>query len=309
MALSLACVMTIVAPATQAQKAPDWQTAAGGKMAFEVASVRPKAAGTPYDYSTNVDLDGSDYFRYAGGVVKTNGLLANYILFAYKIADASEYPRLLAQLPKWAQTTEFQVEARPAGKPTKDQMRLMMQTLLADRFGLKVHAETQHLPIYALVLDKPGEPGPQLQPHPDDGLCNVVPGQIATAESSGSRSAPVPSCQPIVWPADNGMVHLRIDDWTMEQIAGELARDAPLMGGLDPRPIVDETGLKGSFDIDVKFLRPSRKPQPVGADGEAEAPGPTFVEALKNQAGLKLVKQTGPVDVLVVDHVEMPSEN
>jgi uncharacterized protein (TIGR03435 family) len=297
-------MMAIAAPAAHAQKASDWQTAAGGKMAFEVASIRPSAPNSPH--TGNVDLDASDYFRYTGGVVSANGLLVNYLIFAYKVVDASQYPLLQGQLPKWAQTAEYRVEARPAGKPTKDQIRLMMQTLLADRFKLALHMETRQLPVYALVLDKPGKTGPQLQPDPDSGVCTVVP----DASKPAVHGSAFPRYCGLMFLTENdGLRHMKIASWTMEQIAGALSTTGASMGGLDPRPMLDQTGLSGKFDISLDFLRESKSPQPTAAGSEPEAPGATFTEALKNQAGLKLLKQTGPVNVLVVDHVEMPSEN
>ena len=76
------------------------------------------------------------------------------------------------------------------------------------------------------------------------------------------------------------------------------------LGELDHRPALDQTGLIGRFDFDIEFT-----PQRRTADAQPEAFGPTFAEALKNQLGLKLVKQTGPVNVFVIDHIEMPSPN
>ncbi len=78
---------------------------------------------------------------------------------------------------------------------------------------------------------------------------------------------------------------------------------------MDHRPTLDQTGLTGRFDFDIEFLPVSNAPRSPGADTIPEAPGPTFTEALQHQLGLKLVKQTGPVDVFVIEHVERPSEN
>ena len=102
---------------------------------------------------------------------------------------------------------------------------------------------------------------------------------------------------------------MRMMDYTMEQIAGGLETVGVSRGGLDPIPVVDRTGLAGKFDIDLDFLRAPRPGQSPDPEAEPEEPGPSFVEALKTQAGLKLVKQTGPVDVFVIDHIEQPSEN
>lgn len=304
----LVAVLIALAPqlaSAQTVPAPDWQTAAGGHLSFEVASVRQSVPNAPY--SGNVDLDGSDYLlRYNGGLVKMDGLLISYILFAYKVQDASQYPLLYAELPKWTQTERFIVEARPEGSPTKDQFRLMMQSLLADRFHLALHTETRQLPLYALTLDKPGKPGPQLQPHPDDGLCTRMPDKT-TPPAKGS--APAPMCELIIFTDKPQLPHMRMMDYTMEQIAGGLATTGTYMGGLDHIPIVNKTGLTGKFDIDLNFLRAPKPGHPPDAEVEPEAPAPSFVDALKTQAGLKLVKQTGPVDVYVIDHIEQPSEN
>jgi uncharacterized protein (TIGR03435 family) len=288
----------------QSPPVPQWQVAAGGKMSFEVASVRQKAPGAPY--SSNVSLEGSDNLAgYSGGLVRTSALLISYIAFAYKIQDPSQAPLLQAQLPKWAQTEQFIIEARPIDNPTKDQIRLMMQTLLAERFHLTVHTETRQLPMYALTLDKPGKPGPSLQPHPEDGLCSKGLDRSAPPAKS---SAPWPTCGLLIV-ASKPEQHMRIIDSTMEQIAGGIETVGVLRGGLDQIPILDRTGLTGKFDVDLDFLPAPKPGSPPDSGTESEAPAPSFVEALKAQAGLKLVKQTGPVDVFVIDHIEQPSEN
>jgi uncharacterized protein (TIGR03435 family) len=278
-----------------------WQTAAGGKREFVVATIRQSGADVG---SGNVDLDASDYFRYTGGVITATGYLVNYIIFAYKIDDTSQYPLLNAQLPKWAQAERFHIEARAETNPSKDQIRLMIQSLLADRFKLAIRMEKRELPAYALVLDKDGKTGPQLKPHPEDGLCTKMPdASVPTAKTS----QPAPYCG-VMFTRNNGQLRMRMMDFSMPQIAGNLASTGATMGGLDPRTVIDQTGLEGKFDLEIEFLR-----EPSGsrasADSELGGPGPSFVEALKNQAGLRLVKRTAPVDVFVVDHVERPSAN
>jgi uncharacterized protein (TIGR03435 family) len=274
-------------------------------MSFEVASVRQRDPRAPH--GGNVDLEGSDFLvRYHGGLVTTDGSLISYIAFAYKIQDPSQAPLLQAQLPKWAQTEQFIIEARPSDNPTKDQIRLMMQTLLAERFHLTVHTETRQLPMYALTLDKPGKPGPNLQPHPEDGLCTKTPDKsVPPAKNS---VLPAPYCGLIIYTGKPEQ-HMRIMDFTMEQMAGGIETVGVLRGGLDQIPILDRTGLTGKFDIDLDFLPAPKPGSPPDPGTEPEAPAPSFVEALKIQAGLKLVRQTGPVDVYVIDHVEQPSEN
>jgi bla regulator protein blaR1 len=81
-----------------------------------------------------------------------------------------------------------------------------------------------------------------------------------------------------------------------------------VMGNLD-RPIFDQTGLSGNYDFVLKWTPEPNGPPPSGANVQSDQSGPTFLEALKEQLGIKLESQTGPVDVLVIDHVEQPSEN
>lgn len=297
--------LTVPQPSiTASPEMPRCRVAAGGKTQFEAASVRP--IGPDWKSPSGViDLDASDYSRYTGGLITANGLLINYIIFAYKIEDTSQYPLINAQLPKWAQTERFYLEARSEGTPAKDQIRLMMQALLKERFNLAMHHETRQLPVYALVLDKPGKPGLQLKPHPDDGLCTMHDQPATTLHTA----VPAPWCGPIYWKNVDGLTHMRIMDWTMAQIAGDLATTAVNMGGLDPRPILDKTGLSGRFDINLEFVRESRTPQPpVGGSG-VQVSGLTFAGALKKQANLSLVKEIGPVDMIVIDHVDELSEN
>jgi len=72
---------------------------------------------------------------------------------------------------------------------------------------------------------------------------------------------------------------------------------------------VDQTGLSGRYDFNIKFLRAPKGPPPANADAEPALPAPNFIDALRIQAGLRLIKSRGPVNVFVIDHVEQPTEN
>src|SRR5580693_6852032 len=150
--------------ATQAPALPEWQIAAGSKMAFEVASVkRDPGPFRPPNFPV-------------GGRFAADFSLTTYITFAYKLSVTSDQMQsMIAHLPGWVATDRFDIQARAEGIPTKDQMRLMMQSLLADRFKLAVHFETQIVPVLALVLVKPGKTGPKLQPHSDGVPCEATP--------------------------------------------------------------------------------------------------------------------------------------
>src|SRR5690348_3419158 len=157
--VSFACLHGIFAQS----ETGEWEKAAGGKMSFDVASVKRNVSSVQgSDY--NVPFFG-DRFPENGGLysAKNNGL-SSYIAFAYKL-DRTQWRLLDAQIPKWAAVQRFDIEARAPAGTTKDQMRLMMQSVLADRFALEAHFATPDIAVYALELVKPGTTGPKLRAH------------------------------------------------------------------------------------------------------------------------------------------------
>jgi bla regulator protein BlaR1 len=293
--------------------AQDWQTAAGGKMAFDVASVKlTQTHGRP---TSNVPLIGDAYAPTGGLFSASNTSLMNYMRFAFKdIKLAYQATPDLAGAPAWIRTDQYDIEAKAQGNPTKDQMRLMMQSLIADRFKLSVHHETRQLPVYALVLSKEGKLGLQLKP--DNESCSSTQADVqaldkaprmpASAQSAASASQipPIPCGVLIPVPA-SGPGRLRIAGRKVKlALLAEMAPNPT--SGVD-RPVFDHTGLNGTFDISIEWAPMVNGPTPPGFTPDVD--GPTFTEALQDQLGLKLVPQTGPVDVLIIDHVERPSEN
>jgi len=292
------------APAAQ-PLTPQWQIDAGGKMAFEVASVKQDTAEpSPSNVSTNVPLGDGDYYTPNGGLfTATNMPLFNYIMFAYKVSD-SQAGILRAQVPKWVLSERFDIQARALGNPTKDQMRLMMQALVADRFKLAMHRETRQLPVFDLVQSRPGKTGPQLQAHGANTLCSSVPDSPAAAGTVAGRfPLTCGGIQPMQATV-SGRVRIGGRNVTM----GLIASTFPAVM-LDSRPVLDRTGLSGTFDIALEWTPEPNGPLTPSTSFQPDESGPTFLEALKDQLGLKLVPQMGPVDVLVIDHVEQPSEN
>jgi bla regulator protein blaR1 len=279
-------------------------TQAGGKMAFEVASIHPAKPGkfTPPSFA----LDPGDAPIPAGGHFFADFPLIVYLTFAYKLWPTQDQNKaLLAQMPKWAGEQSFVIEAKAEGNPTKDQMRLMVQSLLAERFKLAVHFERRRTPVFALALAKPGRLGPKLRPHAEGPPCDaqvppLVPGQATTVPAvfparCGAYAA---------WPLPNNSKVIGVRDSTMPLIGHFLAWDGHL-----GRPAVDETGLKGTFDFTLEYSPESDAAPGPGAEAQHEALGPTFLEAIEDQLGLKLKPTTAPLDVLVIDHVEQPSPN
>jgi bla regulator protein blaR1 len=290
------------APAARAPT-PQWQIDAGGKMKFDVASVKPNTADpTPTNVNSNMALGPGDYYSSTGGLFSATNLpLYTYIAFAYKLS-ANQGRVLREQIPKWVLSNRFDIQARAQGSPTKDQMRLMMQSLLADRFKLVMHGETRQLPVYGLVLDKAGKLGPGLQPHSDSDPCSTDPGPMPAAGSAIPEA--VVACGGIqAMPGSvPGRMALGARKVTMELFANSL----PGLGNVD-RPVLDKSGLSGMIDLHIEFTPQVNGPPPPNFQPDPD--GPTFLEALKEQLGLKLEPQTGPVDVLVLDHVEEPSAN
>jgi uncharacterized protein (TIGR03435 family) len=226
------------------------------------------------------------HFSMENGRLTAEGLsLSAYIMSAWNLMlSRDQLDAMRARLPKWASTETFEIRAVAPGSPTQDQMRLMLQSLLADRFSLKVHFDTAQTPVLALVLDKPGKTGSNLRPHSEGPPCDVHNADVFP-----------PMCdQLLASDRPNHAVLVGARNMTIGQIGAFVSS----LGRLD-RPVVDQTSLSGNFDFTLEF---TNHPQP-------DAEGTTLQEALQDQLGLKLKTATAPLNTLVVDHVERPSEN
>jgi uncharacterized protein (TIGR03435 family) len=304
--LFLLCAASLARLSAQPAAAPQWQIDADGKMAFEVASVKPSPPGA--FRPPNFPLDPGDSFvnlqtsEAPGSRFFAIFPLSTYITFAYKMMPAPKQRRaMLAPLPKWVSTESYEIEARaPIAHPTKDQMRLMMQSLLADRFHLQAHLETQTVAAFALVLAKPGKTGPKLRPHEEGPPCTAAP--------AGGDVFP-PFCGIFSMNLQqNGERRAGYRNTTMDVLASGL----PTFGEID-RPVVNRTGLNGRFDFTLEWFAEPRGAAPglsaAAPDSPATPAGPSFITALSEQLGLKLESTKAGVPVLVVDHVERPAEN
>jgi uncharacterized protein (TIGR03435 family) len=316
----LVVASALTAPRLQAQapasppRMTQWQIDAGGKMAFDVASVKPSEPGS--SRGGNVSMAEGDYVKPTEGLfIARNFPLFAYIEFAYNLPrDHEQEQLLLDSLPKWAATQMFTVEARASfGNPTKDQYRLMMQSLLVDRFKLAFHIEQRKVPVFALALVKPGTLGPNLRLHSNGPPCNVPASENGSVPSSDSGTPAVFSDS---FPFNCGVFNLLVRPNNMLLTGSRDATIAALamwLAGLHAadlgRPVADQTGLDGRFDFSLKWSFVPPNSSPADATNQPELLGLTIQDALKEQLGLKLEPTTGPVDVLVVDHVEQPSPN
>jgi uncharacterized protein (TIGR03435 family) len=287
-----ALVVLGLSGAVMSSQVPEWQKATGGKLSFEAASIKPAEPGTSTPFI--FPLDYSDFFGVADphGRFAAQVPLSAYITFAYKLWPASEIrDAMLAPLPKWVSTDQYVIQAQAQGSPTKDQMRLMMQSLLANRFKLTIHFERQEFSVLALILDSPGKTGAKLNPHNNRVPCD---------DSMLTSNMFVPVCGHVqaVDRPDNSIL-MAGRNLTMNQIAATLSQ----LTGYFAHPVVDQTGLVGRFDFTLQWTRESIAlvpPDPQGA---------TMRDALFEQLGLKLKSTKVFMDTVVVDHVERPSEN
>jgi uncharacterized protein (TIGR03435 family) len=202
------------------------------------------------------------------GYIATNLPLRSYLMIAYVVRDSQ-----ISGAPSWFDTERYDMNAKAEKSSTIDELHIMVQNLLADRCGLKIHKESKEVPGYALVVDK-GEPKLTEHDPEDRNYPPIAP--IGPGKAQGTNAH-------------------------MELFALFLSR------GID-RPVVDKTGLNGHYDFTFEVV-PDRIP---GADGQEKVvppDGPMISEALKNQLGLRLEPTKAMSDHIVIDHVERPSGN
>jgi uncharacterized protein (TIGR03435 family) len=193
--------------------------------------------------------------------------LGGLILRAYKIKSSQLGGATLDR-------TFYDVEAK-AGEdktPTEDEFMLMLQSLLADRFKLQVHREVRDTPVYALVV---GKAGPKFN--------ESVPGTSTAPQTT----------------VDGPNIEWSMPVTTMAQLADRIRQNA----GLD-RPVLDKTGLTGTYSLRLKYMPRERQNGP-----DSELVGIRIFTAVQEQLGLKLESQVVPVEMLIVDHVEKPTAN
>jgi uncharacterized protein (TIGR03435 family) len=271
-------------------------------MAFEVASVR--LAKTPALTPWFRLLDRGDA-KPPGGRFSASVPLGRYIFFAYKLAGFQAM-NMQAQLPEWA-NDNYAIDAKADGNPTKDQMRLMMQSLLADRFKLKVHFESRDLSVLGMTLVNPGRLGPKLILHSE--------GPVCPDSFDDNPFAPLPPPKPrVAWPPQCGTTAqmgtlngtwLGSRNTTMGLLAQDLYNP---QFGID-KPVVDQTGLTGRFDFVLELPAGMTTLGPKPTNPDDPPPEPIFLKALREQLGLKVVPSRGQVRTLIIDHLERPSEN
>ncbi len=230
-------------------------------LRFDVASIRPSAPGE-------------------SGFVKAlpGGHGYTALNISVKLMISVMYRVPIGQIeggPDWMNSDRYDVEARADGRYSLDDLHVMYQNLLADRFHLQLHTVSRPGNVYALTVEKPGK----LTINQTDENFDI-PITFATGGSVVGRRVPMPY---FCW-------------WLGQQMQR------------DKRPVVDQTGLRDLYDFTFAFA-PEPPPGVDPKDLQALPDRPSLLVALRDELGLKLTPQKGPVPYLVIDHVERPTEN
>jgi uncharacterized protein (TIGR03435 family) len=215
-------------------------------------------------------------------------------------------PFQIAGGPDWVYSEHYQIEAKADGKSSRDEILLMLRGLLEDRFQLKTHRETRQLPVYALAVAKNG---PKLTP-PQEGSC-VTPAPDAVPDWAGGRIAPPGRGQPPSPRCGSVGVMVVPDGARMQGGKVAMAEFVRMLSMVLGRTVIDRTGFTDLFDLRLSFLPDeiSAGLPPPPPDAPNESKTPSILSALSEQLGLRLESTKGPVDVIVIDHIERPAAN
>jgi uncharacterized protein (TIGR03435 family) len=236
---------------------------------FEVASIKP-------DPQPNIRIE-----RPPGGGLVARGIFTKFLIaLAY---DVKEFQILDG--PSWISRQQYSINAKPGDNPkgpilslylTKrqkedEEWHLRIQSLLADRFQLRIHKETREEQVYSLVVAKNGPKFKESRFNESDVGKGMLPGL---------------TMHPYELIGTSVDIHL---------LAGEMSRRLS-------RNVIDQTGLNGEYDFILRWV-------PDAADRDSVPDGPSIFTAVQEQLGLKLESGKAPVDAIIVDHVEKPSPN
>jgi uncharacterized protein (TIGR03435 family) len=258
---------------------------------FEVASIKPSRPPEPNQFGFPVASSiriGPD-----GKVIATQATLRDLIRRAYDLPDF-----LMTGLLPWMTSDRFDVVARPeAGFLGRiEQIQTMLRELLTERFMLRAHTETRELWVYHLVLARRDRRlGPQLRPSTlDCAAVRAKRGPSTTPPPDGSE----PACRPL-FKVSEGSMTLRFQGETMAEFARRLIPQGD-------RPVLDRTGLAGTFDGELTFAPepPPGFPRLPGSEN-----GVSVFTAIQEQLGLKLEPERGLVDILVIASARKPTDN
>ncbi len=264
-------------------------------LAFEVASVRQHLMPVGYTirFPSGSNLECPPFHCGISGTRFTEEMasLRNLIAEAYEVKEFQ-----IDGLPDWGASGKdvYDINAKAEGDrtPTPGDVRRMLRTLLAQRFQLKIRREAKVLPVYALVVAKGG-----MKLAPGDNVDELI------ARDAAGRKASAP---PVERKGGGGGGGGRFGGQTMERLAA-------LLSGMADRPVLDKTGIEGSYKLngrdpmiglDLREIIQNRRGDPDGG-----ASGVTIFTEVQEKWGLRLEPRKAPTEMLVIEHVARPSEN
>jgi bla regulator protein blaR1 len=198
------------------------------------------------------------------------------------------HPNQVIGLPAWASSERYDISGKPdvPGQPNGDQLKVMLQKLLADRFQLKFHKEQKELPVFTLSVAKGG--------------AKITRNEAKNETKSGTKN----DTSGVIFRAPGSVL---LNNLSMDDFCRMLQSSA-----LD-RPVVNQTGLAGKYTFSLvwtpeQLVAAAPNPSPLAPAGRADAP-PDIYAATQQQLGLKLDGTKLRIEVLVIDRAEKPSEN
>jgi uncharacterized protein (TIGR03435 family) len=304
------------------------------KPSFEVVSIKP----SPPNLGIRGGGPRGDRFTMSGASLKM------LLQIAYGRSNSNGLPNRQLQViggPNWIDSDRYDIQAKAdcsGGALSREQLQLMMQSMLEDRFQLRAHMETRDLPIYNLVVAKDG---PRIKASADQTLppISVAGPQPCGPAPTGPTPFPPPApgqrggpFDPASMPRGAMMMMMNPTGLTMQATAIPITNVVNLLQQFVGRPVVDKTDLKGLFDVKLQFSRegltlpgpgpgapggfgpglgPGSAPGSAGLGGtstDAADPIPSLFTAIQD-LGLRLESSKGLVEVLVVDSAQKPTEN
>ncbi|HXP86165.1 MAG TPA: TIGR03435 family protein [Bryobacteraceae bacterium] len=305
-----------------------------GAPAFEVATIRPAPTPTP-----DLILAGKMHF---GMKVDAARIDIGFMSLRDLIVTAYRVKPFQITGPDWITAQRFDIVATIPEGASKDKVPEMLQALLAERFGLKLHRESKEMPVYLLTVgksgpkfkesppdaDTPASTAPEPDPAKPDGAIVIGAGDQQIRVNRGRGAGPSieasggPNGKMNATVGPNGMMHMELQKVTMARLAEMLT---PMLD----RPVVDRTGLAGNFQIALDLAMqdmmqmaraagaglpiPALPPPAPGLGGQtptASDPAGGSIFASVQQLGLRLEKDKAPFENLVIDHLEKnPTDN
>jgi uncharacterized protein (TIGR03435 family) len=276
-------------------------------LSFEVASVKPSppvAAGARVFFGPARGGPGTSD---PGQITWTNATLKNLFMTAFEVRAYQ------VNGPAWLDTERYDIVAKVPAGTTKEQVNVMWQNLLTERFGVKLHHESKEFQVQELVV---GKDGPKMK------------------ESAENPNEPAPPVGPPTFDKNGGLSSPGFVIMMMMGTSGPIARATSKTQPISRltamlttqvgRPVLDKTGLAGKYDFTLEFTPDLHvlqlPPPPPGLEGagpppaplieRAGDPGPDLAAAIQKQLGLRLVANKAKLDVVVIDKVEkVPTEN